>query len=77
MSATRLAFPLWAPYVFSLVMVLAAWVYYALRGQGEPARAPGGRIFRCAGCGKVYGENRDRPFAGCPRCGRFNEAVKR
>ena len=77
MSAGRLILSLWAPCLFSLVTVLAAWIYYSVRGHGEPSRAPGGRIFRCAGCGKVYGESRDRPFAGCPRCGRFNEAVKR
>jgi uncharacterized C2H2 Zn-finger protein len=69
--------PFWLPMVFVLVGVFTAWVLYGLRGRHGEGETHGGRIFRCASCGKVYGEAKDRPFAECPRCGQFNEALKR
>jgi hypothetical protein len=77
MSAEALGGPLWRPFVFALVAVFAAWLYYVLRRREERRPSEGGRVFHCARCGKVYGEDRERPFSGCPRCGHFNEAVGR
>jgi hypothetical protein len=66
-----------APVAFNLVLLFCAWVYYANRKSwpGQPIEQ--GRIYRCSSCGHVYVEGRDVPMSRCPRCGIFNEAIRR
>ncbi|MFH0880285.1 MAG: hypothetical protein V2A34_11280 [Lentisphaerota bacterium] len=72
-----LPFLLLIPMVFTLVMLMAGWLYYAIR-QGKTIRRPTrSRIYRCLGCGHVYVDERDVPLARCPRCSGMNEAVRR
>jgi hypothetical protein len=64
------------PFIFTLVGLLACWLYYAFRHPlGEkPARV---KIYRCQVCEHVYLDQREVPLARCSRCGCLNEAVKR
>ena len=67
---------LFVPFFFSLVAVLGGWVYYAVRWR-SPGRPQRSRLYRCAACGHVHADYRDRPMARCPRCGKMNEMLKR
>ncbi len=67
----------WAPVVFALVAIFSAWVYYASRKGWPEKPAPAGRLYRCAGCGRVYVEPRRVPMSRCPVCDRLNEAPAR
>lgn len=74
-SASSLVF--WLPPVFALVAIFGAWLYYASR-KGWPDKSyHHGRLYRCAGCGRVYVEPRQVPMARCPHCDHLNEAPLR
>lgn len=64
------------PLFFSLVAIFACWLYYALR-QRSPVAPRRSRIYRCADCGHVYADHRDRPLGRCGKCGAMNEALRR
>jgi hypothetical protein len=66
-----------APVIFNLVALFGAWLYYSQRSSwpGQPIEQ--GKIYRCSSCGHVYVGARDVPMSRCPKCGTFNEAVKR
>ena len=64
------------PLFLALVAVFAGWLYYSLR-QRAPATPRRSRIYRCAGCGHVYADHRDRPLCRCHKCGAMNEALRR
>lgn len=68
---------IFVPFLFSLVALFAAAVYYAARRSALRVRKSGSRIYRCAACDHVYVDARDVPLARCPRCACLNEAVKR
>jgi hypothetical protein len=63
--------------VFTLVGILAAWLYYASRVLWPLKPLAESRVYRCQSCGHVYVDARDIPMARCPQCDQFNEAVKR
>ena len=65
------------PMVTALVLVVALWFYYSVRGSAQAAPTESTRIYRCAVCAQVYVDARDLPLARCTRCGCLNEAVKR
>lgn len=68
--------PFVAP-LFTLVGLFGAWIYYSAYAKGSNSSLSEGRLYRCSACGHVYAEDRDVPMARCPRCDRFNEAVRR
>jgi len=72
-SATTFFF---VPIFFTLVAIFACWLYYSLR-QRVPAPPRRSRIYRCAGCGHVYADHRDRPLSRCLKCGAMNEPLRR
>ena len=63
------------PVFFALVAVFACWLYYFLRLR-MPAPPRRSRIYRCAGCGHVYADYRERPLCRCVKCGAMNEALR-
>lgn len=65
------------PFLFTLVLLLAAGLYYAARFHVPRVKTSRSRIYRCSVCRHVYVDTRDVPLARCPRCGCLNEAVKR
>jgi hypothetical protein len=69
--------PFILPAVFSLVAIFGAWIYYGHRRLWPDLPWTGRRIFRCSRCAEVYVGAEDRPSARCPRCGSYNDAVKR
>jgi rubrerythrin len=75
----RVALPnlIFIPFLFTLVAVFLASVYYSARGETRKVKGARARIYRCAVCYHVYVDSRDVPLARCPRCGCLNEAVKR
>lgn len=62
--------------VFNLVMIFGAWLYYNLR-DAQATSVIKSNLYRCVKCSHVYVEGREVPLSQCPRCGHFNEAVKR
>ena len=64
------------PVFFALVAVFACWLYYSLRLR-TPAAPRRSRIYRCADCGHVYADYRERPLCRCAKCGAMNEALRR
>jgi hypothetical protein len=68
---------LFVPFLFTLVLLFAAGLYYAARFRAPRVKASHTRIYRCSVCRHVYVDARDVPLARCPRCGCLNEAVKR
>jgi len=64
------------PLCLALVAVFAGWLYYSLR-QRVPVAPRRSRIYRCASCGHVYADHRDRPLCRCLKCGAMNEALRR
>ena len=73
-SLTNLLF---IPFLFTLVAIFLASVYYSARRETPKVKGARERIYRCAVCRHVYVDSRDVPLARCPRCGCLNEAVKR
>ncbi len=65
------------PFLFTLVAVFLASVYYSARRETPKVKGARARIYRCAVCDHVYVDSRDVPLARCSRCGCLNEAVKR
>ena len=64
------------PLFVALVAIFAGWLYYSFR-QRVPVPPRRSRIYRCAGCGHVYADHRDRPLCRCLKCGAMNEALRR
>ncbi len=77
MSADRSHLIFWAPAVFALVALFAAWIYYASRNRWLYKTPREGRLYRCAVCGRVYVEPLQVPMARCPHCARLNEGPAR
>ena len=75
----RVALPylIFIPFLFTLVAVFLASVYYSARRETPKIKGARARIYRCAVCFHVYVDSRDVPLARCPRCGCLNEAVRR
>ena len=75
----RVALPnlIFVPFLFTLVAVFLASVYYSAREVTRKVKGARARIYRCAVCYHVYVDSRDVPLARCSRCGCLNEAVKR
>ena len=65
------------PFLFTLVAIFLASVYYSARRETPKVKGARARIYRCAVCYHVYVDSRDVPLARCPRCGCLNEAVRR
>ena len=74
--SSDLSLPFIVP-VFSLVGFFAAWLYYQTRVSWPKKSMAEDRLYRCTTCQHVYVESRDVPMARCPKCDRFNEAVRR
>jgi len=66
-----------APVAFILVVVIGLWLYYSMRGHGQPQDSGDGKIYRCGNCGMVYVERRLYPVLECPRCHHPNTAIRR
>ncbi len=64
------------PLAFTLLLLFATAVYYAIWRSGPPHEPTRTRIYRCAYCRHVYVVPHDVPLACCPRCDSMNEAVK-
>ncbi len=65
------------PFLFALVALFTAAIYYTARRSARAERKTRARIYRCSACNHVYVDARDVPLARCPRCACLNEAVKR
>lgn len=63
--------------VLTLVILFGAWLYYANQTAWPQQPLAEGRLYRCAACQHVYVDSRNVPMARCPKCDRFNEAVRR
>lgn len=68
---------IFVPFLFTLVLLFAAGLYYAARQSAPRLKTSRARIYRCSVCRHVYVDARDVPLARCSRCGCLNEAVKR
>lgn len=65
------------PMAFNLLILLTCYVYYAARRTARGVRQRPSRLYRCQRCDHVYADLRDLPLVRCPRCGCFNEAIRR
>ncbi len=65
------------PAGLNLVVILLLWLYYSNRTEGLEKPVAEGRLYRCSQCGYVYIETFGRPGTECPRCGAYNDAIKR
>ena len=59
---------LFVPFLFALVSLFLAALYYAGRRTAPTLRTSKARIYRCTVCAHVYEDARDVPLARCPRC---------
>ena len=67
---------LW-PLIVHLMLLFLIWFFYDLRKRGVEKKRVEGKIYRCSACNLVYVDNHDLPGTDCPRCGHYNEAVRR
>ncbi|HMP72319.1 MAG TPA: hypothetical protein PKE55_03565 [Kiritimatiellia bacterium] len=65
------------PLVGNLALLFTLWLVYSRRERKLAKPAPEGRLYRCEACSCVYMGKQDLPGAPCPRCGHYNDAIRR
>jgi rRNA maturation endonuclease Nob1 len=71
-------FPILIQSIFATLFVLLLLVlFYNQRRYAWKPKRRKEKIYRCAGCGRIYSDRRNVPLSTCPECNQLNEAARR
>lgn len=77
MIEVPLSFYFAIPVALHIALLCILWTFHWGTVLRRERRNTASRLFRCALCGHVYADRRDRPMERCARCGSFNDAIRR